>query len=129
MSRTDAVITASVRDRARWSASEHLLPAAGELIGAAVAVEQAGRLLLLDARDRLDGPAQTMLSYVPPASAILMPQRVLEGSAQWWEPLVALGILAVAAGAVVLLAERLYRRSLLQTQGRLSMRQAWSAPE
>jgi len=54
---------------------------------------------------------------------------VLEGSAQWWEPLVALGILAVAAGAVVLLAERLYRRSLLQTQGRLSMRQAWSAPE
>ena len=43
--------------------------------------------------------------------------------------LVALGILAVAAGAVVLLAERLYRRSLLQTQGRLSMRQAWSAPE
>ena len=77
----------------------------------------------------LDGPAQTVLSYVPPASAILMPQRVLEGSAQWWEPLVALGILAVAAGAVVLLAERLYRRSLLQTQGRLSMRQAWSAPE
>lgn len=77
----------------------------------------------------LDGPAQTVLSYVPPASAILMPQRVLEGSAQWWEPFVALGILAVAAGAVVLLAERLYRRSLLQTQGRLSVRQAWSAPE
>jgi len=54
----------------------------------------------------LDGPAQTVLSYVPPASAILMPQRVLEGSAQWWEPLVALGILAVAAGAVVLLCCR-----------------------
>ena len=77
----------------------------------------------------LDGPAQTVLSYVPPASAILMPQRVLEGSAQWWEPLVALGILAVAAGAVVLLAERLYRRSLLQTQGRLSIRRVgcWSS--
>jgi len=26
-------------------------------------------------------------------------------------------------------AERLYRRSLLQTQGRISVRQAWSAPE
>jgi ABC-2 type transport system permease protein len=77
----------------------------------------------------LDGPAQTVLSYVPPASAILMPQRVLDGSAQWWEPWVALAILALAAGAVVLVAERLYRRSLLQTQGRLSMRQAWSAPE
>ena len=33
------------------------------------------------------------------------------------------------AGAVVVVAERLYRRSLLQTGGKLSMRQAWSAPE
>jgi ABC-2 type transport system permease protein len=77
----------------------------------------------------LDGTAQTVLSYVPPASAILMPQRVLDGTALWWEPLVALAILLVAAVGVVLFAERLYRRSLLQTQGRLSMRQAWSAPE
>jgi ABC-2 type transport system permease protein len=77
----------------------------------------------------LSGTPQTILSYVPPASAVLMPQRILEGSAQWWEPVVALTILLVAAAAVVLLAERLYRRSLLQTSGRLSVRQAWSAPE
>ncbi len=77
----------------------------------------------------LSGTPQTILSYVPPASAVLMPQRILEGSAQWWEPVVALAILLAAAGAVVLLAERLYRRSLLQTSGRLSVRQAWSAPE
>ena len=77
----------------------------------------------------LDGTAQTVLSYVPPASAVLMPQRILDGSALWWEPVVALAILVAAAGAVVLVAERLYRRSLLQTQGTLSMRQAWSAPE
>lgn len=77
----------------------------------------------------LDGTAQTVLSYVPPASAVLMPQRILDGSALWWEPVVALAILVAAAGVVVLMAERLYRRSLLQTQGTLSMRQAWSAPE
>ena len=77
----------------------------------------------------LSGTPQTVLSYVPPASAVLMPQRILEGSAQWWEPVVALVILLAAAGAVVLVAERLYRRSLLQTQGQLSVRQAWSAPE
>jgi ABC-2 type transport system permease protein len=77
----------------------------------------------------LDGTAQTVLSYVPPASAVLMPQRILDGSAQWWEPVVALAILLVAAGAVVVVAERLYRRSLLQTQGRISVRQAWAAPE
>ncbi|HET6968061.1 MAG TPA: ABC transporter permease [Ornithinibacter sp.] len=77
----------------------------------------------------LDGTAQTVLSYVPPASAVIMPQRILEGTAAWWEPFVALAVLLVAAGVVVLAAERLYRRSLLQTQGRISMRQAWSAPE
>ena len=77
----------------------------------------------------LDGPAQTVLSYVPPASAVLMPLRVLDGSAAWWEPFVSLAILLASAAAVVLVAERLYRRSLLQTQGRLSVRQAWSAPE
>jgi len=77
----------------------------------------------------LSGTPQTVLSYVPPASAVLMPQRILEGSAQWWEPVVSLGILLATAAVVVLVAERLYRRSLLQTQGRISVRQAWSAPE
>jgi len=77
----------------------------------------------------LDGTAQTIVSYLPPASALLMPQRILEGTAQWWEPFVALAILLAAAAAVILAAERLYRRSLLQTSGRLSMRQAWATPE
>jgi ABC-2 type transport system permease protein len=77
----------------------------------------------------LDGTAQVVVSYIPPASALLMPQRMLEGTVQWWEPVVALAILLAAAVVVVLVAERLYRRSLLQTQGRISLRRAWSAPE
>jgi ABC-2 type transport system permease protein len=77
----------------------------------------------------LSGTPQTVLSYVPPASAVLMPQRILEGSTQWWEPVVALAVLLATSAVVVLVAERLYRRSLLQTQGRISLRQAWSAPE
>jgi ABC-2 type transport system permease protein len=58
-----------------------------------------------------------------------MPIRVLEGSAPWWQALAALAILVLAAGLVVQVAARLYQRSLLQTQGRLSLRQAWSTPE
>lgn len=77
----------------------------------------------------LDGGAKVVASYVPPFSAVLMPTRLLEGTAQWWEALVALGILLAAAVVVVRLAERLYRRALLQTGGKLSMRQAWTAPE
>ncbi|CAN7229330.1 ABC transporter permease [Knoellia sp. LjRoot47] len=75
------------------------------------------------------GTTQVVLSFVPPFSAILMPMRVLEGSASWWQALVALAILVATAALVVRVAARLYQRSLLQTQGRLSLRQAWSTPE
>jgi ABC-2 type transport system permease protein len=34
-----------------------------------------------------------------------------------------------AMGATVLLAERLYRRALLQTQGRVTLKQAWRATD
>ncbi len=77
----------------------------------------------------LDGTAKVVVSYLPPFSAVLMPTRLLEGTAQWWEAVLALGLLLAAAGGVVTVAERLYRRSLLQTSGKLSVRQAWSAPE
>ena len=75
------------------------------------------------------GTVKTVLSFVPPFSAVIMPVRVLEGSAPWWQALLALAVLVVAAALVVLAAARLYRRSLLQTQGRLSLREAWSTPE
>lgn len=71
----------------------------------------------------------TILSYVPPFSAILMPMRAARGKTEWWEPVVSIGILVLTAVVVVMIAERLYRRALLQTQGRLSWRQAWSMRE
>jgi ABC-2 type transport system permease protein len=42
---------------------------------------------------------------------------------------VALGLLAVFAALTVWVGERLYRRALLQTGGRVSLRQAWTAVE
>jgi ABC-2 type transport system permease protein len=47
----------------------------------------------------------------------------------WWEPLLALGLLAAFALVTVVVAERVYRRALLQTQGQISLRQAWAASE
>ncbi len=76
----------------------------------------------------VDGTAKTVLSFVPPFSSIIMPMRVLEGTAPWWQALVALAILLATAGLIVRAAARLYQRSLLQTQGRLSIKQAWSTP-
>ncbi len=71
----------------------------------------------------------TILSYVPPFSAILMPMRAVRDQAEWWEPVISLGILLIAALVVIVVAERLYRRALLQTQGRLSWKQAWRTRE
>lgn len=77
----------------------------------------------------LDGRWEVIGSYVPPLSAVAMPVRLVEGTAAWWEALISLGLLVVLAGALVLVAERLYRRALMQTGGRLSMRQAWKLEE
>lgn len=72
----------------------------------------------------LQGTAETIASYVPIASVISMPTRVLLGDAAWWEPAVALVVTVAFAAATVVLGEKLYRRSLMQTRGRLSWRQA-----
>lgn len=75
----------------------------------------------------LEGDARTVGSFVPPVSAVVMPLRLLEGDATWWEAVVALALLLLAAALTVAFGSRLYRRSLLQSGGRLSLRQAWRA--
>lgn len=75
------------------------------------------------------GTAQTVTSYVPIVSIVTMPARLAEGTAAWWEPLVSLAIMAATAYGIVIGAERIYRRSLMQTQGRLTYRQALSVED
>lgn len=71
-----------------------------------------------------DGVLERVLSYIPPASIVSMPVRVLGGDALWWEPLVSLLILVVATVGAVLLSERAYRGALMQTGGRVTWRTA-----
>lgn len=71
-----------------------------------------------------DGVLERVLSYIPPASIVSMPVRVLSGDALWWEPAVSLLILVVATVGAVLLSERAYRGSLMQTGGRVTWRTA-----
>lgn len=77
----------------------------------------------------MEGTWRVVGSFVPLLSAVLMPIRLLQGEASWWQALIALALLLATAVATVLLGERLYRRSLLQTGGRVSWRQAWRAAE
>lgn len=75
------------------------------------------------------GTALTVASFVPPFSIVLMPIRLLSGGIGWWEPLLALALLLLAAAATVRFAERIYRRALLQTQGRVSLKAVWGAED
>jgi ABC-type Na+ efflux pump permease subunit len=71
-----------------------------------------------------DGALERVLSYIPPASIVSMPVRVLNGDALWWEPLVSLLILVAATFGAVLLSERAYRGALMQTGGRVTWKTA-----
>lgn len=76
------------------------------------------------------GTTLTVSSYVPVASVVAMPARVLSREAAWWEPLVSLGLLAAFVALTMAVGERVYRRSLLRTTGgRLSWRQALRTEE
>ncbi len=68
-------------------------------------------------------------SYVPVISTITMPMRLMEGSATWWEAAISLAITMVFASVTVLIGERLYRRSVMQTGGRRTLRQTLRAAD
>ncbi len=66
-------------------------------------------------------------SFVPLVSSVAMPVRMLEGGVPWWQPVVA-GLLVLAAAALLVrLGARLYEGSLLRTERRTSLKEAFSA--
>ena len=77
----------------------------------------------------LSGTALTVASYVPVASVVTMPARILAGDATWWEAVLSLLIMVVFSAVTVVVGERIYRRSLLQTRGRVTWRQALRAAD
>lgn len=77
----------------------------------------------------LDGVARTIGSFVPVMSTILMPMRLLEGGVSWWEPLAAFVATLAFSYLTITVGSSLYRRALMQTQGRVSLRQAMRLPE
>lgn len=81
-------------------------------------------MVVLVASITASGTFLTVLSFVPLASTITMPGRIVAGDTSWWEPVASLLISLVAAAFIILVSERIYRRALMQTGGKLSMRQA-----
>ncbi|MFI8592160.1 ABC transporter permease [Dietzia maris] len=77
----------------------------------------------------VSGTWQVVASYVPIMSTVTMPIRLVEGAAAWWEPLVAMVVSLIAAAVVIYVAERIYRRSIMQTGRKLTYREALKLSE
>jgi ABC-2 type transport system permease protein len=65
-----------------------------------------------------------IMSYVPFSAPIGMPVRIFLGTAEWWEPVLSLLIVATSALVVVLIGARVYENALLRTGGRVKLSEA-----
>ena len=66
-----------------------------------------------------------IVSWVPLTAPFAMPGRIASGDAVWWEVLGSMALTAAAAAGVLLLAERIYVRSIIHTDRKLGWREAW----
>jgi ABC-2 type transport system permease protein len=72
-----------------------------------------------------DSTASQVISWLPITAPFTMPGRIASGDAAWWEIAGSMAITAAAAGLVLLLAERIYVRSVIHTDRKLGWREAW----
>lgn len=72
-----------------------------------------------------DSTFARVLSLVPPVSSIAMPARIARGEASVADVVLAIGVLIVTAAAILTVAARIYRASILHTGSRLKLRRAW----
>ena len=68
-----------------------------------------------------------VLSLIPPFSALIQPVRIAGGDASWWEPIVAVGLMAALTFAIVSAGARVYENSVLRFGSKVPLRVAWTA--
>lgn len=72
------------------------------------------------------GTVLKVVSFLPLLATIAMPSRVISGDATWWQALIALGTSVIGAWLIIRVAERMYRNSLMQTNRRMTFREAFN---
>ncbi|MCW6007195.1 ABC transporter permease [Micromonospora sp. CPCC 205371] len=111
---------------ALWAAVGALVNRQEDIAGASMPMQLAMMVPFFAVIALQDNPvAMTILSYVPLSSPTAMPARLFAGETAGWEPVLSLGILAVAAVAMVFVGARIYEGSLLRTNGRTKLATAW----
>ena len=70
-----------------------------------------------------------IMSYVPFSAPIGMPMRLYLGVAEWWEPILSLGVLVVAIAIVWWLGARIYEGSILRTGAKVKLKDALASKD
>lgn len=71
-----------------------------------------------------DPTVLSIMSYVPFSAPVGMPVRIFLGQAEWWEPVLSLGILVATTLLALAVGDRIYRNSLLRTGSRVKLAEA-----
>lgn len=67
-----------------------------------------------------------IMSYVPFSAPVAMPLRLYLGTAEWWEPLLSLVVLAITCVVAIWVGSRIYTGSLLRMGARVKLTEALS---
>jgi ABC-2 type transport system permease protein len=74
-----------------------------------------------------DGTATTVLSIVPPFSALTQPALLAGGEIPLWQSLSAVVLMLAASLALIVIAGRLYEGAVLRMGAKVSLREAWGS--
>ncbi|MGI8678984.1 MAG: ABC transporter permease [Jatrophihabitans sp.] len=72
-----------------------------------------------------DSTLSRVLSVVPPISSIAMPARIARGDVPVLDVVLAVVLLVLATAAIIVVAARIYRASVLHSGTRVSLKRAW----
>jgi ABC-2 type transport system permease protein len=74
-----------------------------------------------------NGLVATILTFFPPSAPMVVPLRTALGAIQPWEVVLSIGLMIVAIWVLFVVGGRVYSGAVLQTGGRMKLRDAWRA--
>lgn len=82
---------------------------------------------LLVALDDPSGTAARIATLIPPVAPMVVPLRAALGAIEPWEIVVSAGLTTLTIWALLVFGGRVYSGAVLQTAGRIKLRDAWRA--
>jgi ABC-2 type transport system permease protein len=80
---------------------------------------------LLVALDDPSGTAARVATFIPPVAPMVVPLRAALGAIEPWEIVLSAGLTAATIWALLVFGGRVYSGAVLQTAGRIKLRDAW----